>query len=129
MPASRSWLPQFLLLALIWGGSFLFIKVSLDDLAPLHVAFLRCVIGAGALFAALALRRERVPRDPKLWGHLTVAALLLNAVPFTLFAYGEERAREILGTNRHNTVYYPSLTIKGAIQAIRVARPIAPDFR
>jgi hypothetical protein len=28
---------------------------------------------------------------------------------------------------RHNTVYYPSLTIKGAIQAIRVARPIAPD--
>lgn len=42
-------------------------------------------------------------------------------------AYGEERAREILGTNRHNTVYYPSLTIKGAIQAIRVARPIAPD--
>jgi phenylpropionate dioxygenase-like ring-hydroxylating dioxygenase large terminal subunit len=42
-------------------------------------------------------------------------------------AYGEERARQILGTVRHNTVYYPSLTIKGAIQAIRVARPIAAD--
>jgi hypothetical protein len=28
---------------------------------------------------------------------------------------------------RHNTVYYPSLTIKGAIQAIRVARPLGPD--
>jgi phenylpropionate dioxygenase-like ring-hydroxylating dioxygenase large terminal subunit len=40
-------------------------------------------------------------------------------------AYGEERARRILGEVRHNTVYYPSLTIKGAIQAIRVARPIA----
>jgi hypothetical protein len=40
-------------------------------------------------------------------------------------AYGEERARDILGTVRHNTVYYPSLTIKGAIQAIRVVRPIA----
>jgi benzoate/toluate 1,2-dioxygenase subunit alpha len=33
----------------------------------------------------------------------------------------------VLGTARHNTVYYPSLTIKGAIQAIRVVRPIAPD--
>ena len=41
--------------------------------------------------------------------------------------YGETRAKEILGTVRHNTVYYPTLTIKGAIQAIRVARPIAVD--
>ncbi len=39
--------------------------------------------------------------------------------------YGEERAAEILGLARHNTVYYPNLTIKGAIQAIRVVRPIA----
>jgi phenylpropionate dioxygenase-like ring-hydroxylating dioxygenase large terminal subunit len=42
-------------------------------------------------------------------------------------AYGVERARKILGTVRHNTVYFPSLTIKGAIQSIRVARPIAAD--
>jgi phenylpropionate dioxygenase-like ring-hydroxylating dioxygenase large terminal subunit len=42
-------------------------------------------------------------------------------------AYGEERAKKILGTVRHNTVYYPSLTIKGAIQSIRVARPLAAD--
>ena len=42
-------------------------------------------------------------------------------------AYGAERARAILGEVRHNTVYYPSLTIKGAIQAIRVARPLGPD--
>jgi len=42
-------------------------------------------------------------------------------------AYGEERARRILGEARHNTVYYPSLTIKGAIQSIRVARPLAVD--
>jgi benzoate/toluate 1,2-dioxygenase alpha subunit len=41
--------------------------------------------------------------------------------------YGEERAKKILGTVRHNTVYYPSLTIKGAIQSIRVARPLAAD--
>jgi phenylpropionate dioxygenase-like ring-hydroxylating dioxygenase large terminal subunit len=42
-------------------------------------------------------------------------------------AHGEDRAHAILGEVRHNTVYYPSLTIKGAIQAIRVARPVAPD--
>jgi phenylpropionate dioxygenase-like ring-hydroxylating dioxygenase large terminal subunit len=42
-------------------------------------------------------------------------------------AYGAERARAILGEIRHNTVYYPSLTVKGAIQTIRVARPLAVD--
>ncbi len=42
-------------------------------------------------------------------------------------AYGEARAKDILGTVRHNTVYYPSLTIKGAIQTTRVVRPIAVD--
>lgn len=42
-------------------------------------------------------------------------------------AYGAERAAQILGQARHNTVYYPNLTIKCAIQAIRVVRPIAVD--
>jgi benzoate/toluate 1,2-dioxygenase subunit alpha len=42
-------------------------------------------------------------------------------------AYGAERARAILGEARHNTIYYPSLTTKCAIQAIRVVRPIAVD--
>ena len=42
-------------------------------------------------------------------------------------AYGEERTREIFSINRHNTVYYPTLTIKGAIQAMRLARPVAVD--
>lgn len=42
-------------------------------------------------------------------------------------AYGEQRAHDILSLTRHNTVYFPSLTIKGAIQTIRVVRPIAVD--
>jgi len=42
-------------------------------------------------------------------------------------AYGPERSAEIMKVARHNTVYYPSLTIKGAIQSIRVVRPIAVD--
>lgn len=40
-------------------------------------------------------------------------------------AYGEERTREILSVNRHNTVVYPSFTLKGAITSIRIVKPIA----
>ena len=44
-----------------------------------------------------------------------------------LDAYGPQRTREILTFNTHNTLYYPSLTIKSAIQNIRVVRPVAVD--
>jgi phenylpropionate dioxygenase-like ring-hydroxylating dioxygenase large terminal subunit len=42
-------------------------------------------------------------------------------------AYGEERARAILGENRHNTVYFPNIMIKGPIQQLRLFKPIAAD--
>ncbi len=42
-------------------------------------------------------------------------------------SYGEERTEQILGYNSHNTLYYPSVTFKSAVQNIRVVRPIAAD--
>jgi phenylpropionate dioxygenase-like ring-hydroxylating dioxygenase large terminal subunit len=42
-------------------------------------------------------------------------------------AYGEERARAILGENRHNTCYFPNIMVKGPIQTLRVFKPIAVD--
>ena len=42
-------------------------------------------------------------------------------------AYGEERARRILDENRHNTVYFPNVMIKGPIQLLRIFRPLAAD--
>ena len=42
-------------------------------------------------------------------------------------AYGEERAKAILGDVRHNTVYFPNIMVKGPIQTLRVFKPIAAD--
>nr|WP_245999499.1 SRPBCC family protein [Paracoccus methylarcula] len=42
-------------------------------------------------------------------------------------AYGEDRAKEILGENRHNTVYFPNIMIKGPIQQLRNFIPLAED--
>lgn len=42
-------------------------------------------------------------------------------------AYGEERARQILGENRHNTVYFPNIMIKGPIQQLRLFKPISAN--
>ena len=42
-------------------------------------------------------------------------------------AYGEDRAKAILDENRHNTVYFPNLMVKGPIQLLRLFKPLAAD--
>src|SRR5919202_3509021 len=92
----RGWLPEFVLLSAIWGASFLFIKVGDRALAPLQVAFVRCALGALALVAILLARRDRLPRERRLWAHLFVVALLFNSVPFGLFAWGETEVSSVV---------------------------------
>ncbi|MEU8788468.1 DMT family transporter [Streptomyces sp. NPDC048643] len=83
------WRIRFGVLSLIWGFSFLLIKVGTDGYAPFQVTFGRLLFGSAVLVAAMAVKRERLPRGARTWGHLAVAALLLNALPFSLFAYSE----------------------------------------
>src|SRR5690606_296248 len=42
-------------------------------------------------------------------------------------AYGEERAKQILGDVRHNTTYFPNIMVKGPIQTLRIFKPLAAD--
>ncbi|MFJ5548897.1 DMT family transporter [Streptomyces sp. NPDC093225] len=83
------WRIRFAVLAVVWGFSFLFMKVGTETYAPVQVSFGRVLFGSAVLCAALAVRRERLPRGLRTWGHLAVAAVLLNTLPFTLFAYSE----------------------------------------
>ncbi|MEU8567359.1 EamA family transporter [Streptomyces pathocidini] len=83
------WRIRFAVLSLIWGFSFLLIKVGTEAYAPLQVTLGRMVFGTAVLVAVLAMRRERLPRTTRTWGHLAVAAVFLNALPFSLFAYAE----------------------------------------
>jgi drug/metabolite transporter (DMT)-like permease len=78
-------------LALLWGSSFLFIKVSLEGLSPMQVVLARMCAGALVLCSFLAIRREPLPRHPAVWAQIAVAALMANIIPYFLFAWGEER--------------------------------------
>lgn len=115
------WPLQFLLLGLIWGGSFMFIKIEVDaGIAPVHVALLRCVFGAAALLAILALTRDRLPRGP-VWRHLAVIALLSNTLPFVLFAYGETEVSSLLAGIINATT--PLLTLIFSLALLPEERP------
>jgi drug/metabolite transporter (DMT)-like permease len=92
----RRWLPGYLLLAAIWGTSFLFIKVGVREVHPLWLTFGRVAAGVLTLLVVLAVTRDRLPRDLRLWGHLSVVALSGVALPFTLFGFGEQRVSSVL---------------------------------
>ncbi|MEV4949923.1 DMT family transporter [Streptomyces sp. NPDC053755] len=83
------WRVRFGVLALIWGFSFLLIKVGTEGFAPFQVTFGRLLFGTAVLAVAMVIKRERLPRGARTWLHLSVAAFLLNALPFSLFAYAE----------------------------------------
>ncbi|MFJ9181382.1 DMT family transporter [Streptomyces sp. NPDC102360] len=87
---SLDWRIRFGVLALIWGFSFLLIKVGTEGFAPFQVTLGRLLFGAAVVLAAMLVKRQRLPRGARTWGHLAVAALFLNALPFSLFAFAEE---------------------------------------
>ncbi|MFH8242060.1 DMT family transporter [Streptomyces sp. NPDC018321] len=91
-PAVRrafDWRLRFGLLSLVWGFSFLFMKVGTEAFAPFQVTLGRLVSGAAVVAVAMAVKRERLPRGVWTWVHLAVAGFLLNALPFSLFAFSE----------------------------------------
>jgi drug/metabolite transporter (DMT)-like permease len=88
--------PSFAALSLIWGSSFLFIKVGVDELHPMYITLIRVALGAAILLVLLVATRDRLPRGARVWGHMAVLGAIAVAVPFTLFGYGEQRVSSLL---------------------------------
>lgn len=77
-------------LALIWGSSFLWIKLALGAMSPTQMVFARVTLGAALLLTIALIRRSPLPRDRRIWGHLVIYVFVANVLPFTLFAIGEQ---------------------------------------
>ncbi|MFC9702009.1 DMT family transporter [Streptomyces sp. NPDC056943] len=76
-------------LSLVWGSVFLWIKIAGYGFSPVQMVLIRLALGALVILSLGYAKGLRLPKEPVIWGHLTVAALLGNAVPWTLYAEGE----------------------------------------
>jgi drug/metabolite transporter (DMT)-like permease len=84
----RAWL-LMALLAGLWGASYLFIKVALDDgLPPIFIVFARIALGA-AVLVPIAARAGVLERMRGLYGPILFMAVVQVVVPFVLITYGE----------------------------------------
>lgn len=85
------------LLGLIWGSSFLFIKLGVDEMPPAFVAGGRLVSGLLFLLVVLRLQGLGLPVR-RLWGPLVVVAFLNNVLPWVLIPWGEQRISSSLAS-------------------------------
>jgi drug/metabolite transporter (DMT)-like permease len=114
-------LPAFVALSAIWGSSFLFIKVADRAVPPTGVALVRVAVGALTLLCVLGLQRVALPRGRVVWAHLAVVALIGNALPFSLIAYGETKISSVLAGIWNATT--PLLTLLVVMVILREERP------
>jgi drug/metabolite transporter (DMT)-like permease len=76
-------------LSVLWGGSFLFVGVSVRELPPLTVVTLRVGLAALALLSVLRVMGIAIPREWRVWVAFLGMGLLNNVIPFTLIAWGQ----------------------------------------
>ncbi len=86
--SGRAW-AEMLVLALIWGGSFLSIRIALDEISPLMSVAHRVTWAMLVLWVVVAVMRIPLPRNPRIWFAFVVMGLLNNVIPFVLMAWGQ----------------------------------------
>lgn len=84
----REW-TLLLVLSLLWGGSFFFVGVAVQDLPPLTIVALRVSLAAVGLWCVVLILGLRPPRQWQVWLAFLSMGTINNAIPFSLIVWGQ----------------------------------------
>lgn len=79
-----------IILSLLWGPAFLFMKVAVQEVPPLTVAAVRVGLGAALLYLILRWQGRSLPKLGPIWKHFIVMGVTSNAIPFFLLSWGQQ---------------------------------------
>ena len=85
---TKDWI-AFILLGLVWGSSFLWIKIGLEELGPFTLVAYRLGFGLLGLAVVVLAQRPPAPKGLKLWAGLVLIGITNTALPFILITWGE----------------------------------------
>jgi len=86
--SGNTWI-ELALLGLIWGGVFLAVRVTLDEVPVMTTVLHRVGWASLVLWGVVFAMRLPLPRDPAVWGAFLGMGLLNNVIPFSLMAWGQ----------------------------------------
>ncbi len=99
----RDW-AAFWTLGLIWGSSFLWIKIAVQDVGPFTLVAWRLLIALLGLSAVVLVRRPALPRDRHTLAMLAVLGITNTALPFVLISWGEQSIDSAVASILNGTV-------------------------
>ena len=99
----------FTLLGLIWGTSFLWIKIAVQEVGPFVLVAFRLLFGLLGLLVVMFFQRQNIPRYRRTWLAFLFMGFFNTALPFTLISWGETRIDSGLASILNGTV--PLFTI------------------
>lgn len=99
----------FALLGLIWGSSFLWIKIAVQDTGPFTLVAFRLLFGLLGLVVIMLVSKQAIPRDRRTLLAFFFMGVFNTALPFTLIAWGETKIDSGLASILNGTV--PLFTI------------------
>jgi drug/metabolite transporter (DMT)-like permease len=94
----------FLALGIMWGSSYLFIKLAVDSFGTFTLIMLRLAVGAAFLWAVVRVTDTRLPRERRIYGHLLVMAVINIVLPFSLITWAEQSVDSALAAVLNSTV-------------------------
>jgi drug/metabolite transporter (DMT)-like permease len=115
----RDWM-TFSLLGLVWGSSFLWIKVAVQEIGPATLVGFRLLIGLLGLLAVVLVRKPALPADRRTLAILAVLGITNTALPFVLISWGEQFIDSAIASILNGTV---------PLFAIVIAHFFLPDDR
>ncbi len=86
---SKDWL-AFLALGAIWGSSFLWIKIAVQEIGPFTLVAFRLLFGLLGLSVVAAYTRPEFPKQRRMWLILTIIGFTNNALPYVMISWGEQ---------------------------------------
>lgn len=99
----RTELPLLALLALLWGSSYLFIKVAVVEIPPVTLVALRVFGAAVFLMLTMGTRSEKLPRDARTWRMLLVQSVFNSVGAWTVLAWGQQYVESGLASVLNST--------------------------
>ncbi len=85
----KHWL-AFVTLVVLWGSSFLWIRIALDEISPVTLVAFRLLFGAIGLIVAYVVLRPPLPQRRNIYLIIALLGLINNAIPFLLISWGQQ---------------------------------------
>lgn len=114
---ARDWV-TLVFLSVLWGGSFFFIDVAVETVRPFTLVLVRVTIAAVILLLVLRMSGRALPFERRTLVPFLVLALFNNAIPFSLFAWGQQHIASGLASILNATT---------PLWAVLVAHFLTPD--